>query len=276
MDRTTKPGEDPMIRHLALIAACAATLAGPARSQIAVDVELVLAADSSGSMSRRLRELQRDAFVAAFLDPRLHDTVLGGPRGRIAVTYVEWADSGRQRVVVPWRLLGSASDIESFAVELAATRANLLGSNTAISAALLYAAGQFEANGFLGDRRVIDLSGNGMQNRGAPLAEARQVLNRAGIIVNGLVLPGALPSVDRPYDVRDDTAAVVAFFEAEVRTGPGAFVHRVSGEQDLTAAVLRKLVLEVAGAPGRAGARPVTRMAVLPARARALRGKTAR
>ena len=49
--------------------------------------------------------LQREGFVAAFRSPVVHDAIRKGAHGRIAVTYMEWAGTVTQQVVMPWIII---------------------------------------------------------------------------------------------------------------------------------------------------------------------------
>src|SRR5579864_1993920 len=70
-----------------------------------VDLELVLAADVSRSIDDGEFELQREGYVAALQDPRVLSAIQGGSIGAIAITYVEWAGVGEQKVVVDWTVV---------------------------------------------------------------------------------------------------------------------------------------------------------------------------
>ncbi|TIM69363.1 MAG: DUF1194 domain-containing protein, partial [Mesorhizobium sp.] len=98
-------------------------MAAPADT-IAVDVELVLAVDVSLSMSPAELEIQRRGYVAALT----HDTVLqaiaDGAYGKIAVTYVEWAGTTWQHIIVPWTVIANRADAERVVEQLSAHAPN--------------------------------------------------------------------------------------------------------------------------------------------------------
>lgn len=219
-------------------------------ARIEVDLQLVLAADASGSMSAPLRKAQREGFVAAFRDPRLHRQIASGMIGQIAVVYVEWSGPETQAVLVPWRLLATAADAEAFAAELALAGAAEPG-QTSISAALLFAAELIAGNDYVSHRRVIDLSGNGVNSAGPALADVAAALAAAGITVNCLVLPQSLSD---PDDYASNFSilerGMADYFREEVQFGPGSFVMEVADDVDFRAAILRKLVLEIASLRG--------------------------
>jgi hypothetical protein len=136
-----------------------------------VDLELVLAVDVSASMDFDELKLQRQGYVAAFRSPELINQIKSMPLG-IAVAYVEWGDQDTQNVIVPWTLVRDEAGAEEIAVELeTAPLGHAFG--TSISGALMFANELFEDNGFTGARKTVDISGDGPNTAGAPVAQAR-------------------------------------------------------------------------------------------------------
>lgn len=239
-----------------LAAACALLLpqpiarAGPADFETReVDLQLVLAADRSGSMTGRLLRAQRQGFAAAFRNKELHDAILSGPLGRVAVVYFEWSDQLDQDVIVPWTVLADPDDIQRFAGDLDRAATPERGGETSISGALRFAHGLLASNGHTSRRIVIDVSSNGRNSDGPPLANALGMLREINATVNGLVLPegyddpGPYAMLTSGYD-----GPLKDYFVREVIDGPGAFAIEVDPEAGFGAAILRKLVLEVAWA----------------------------
>src|SRR5690606_34122898 len=74
---------------------------------MAVDLELVLAVDVSGSIDEQEATLQRQGYVEAFMHPEVIAAIGYGMLGRIAVTYFEWAGDGWQIPVANWTVIGS-------------------------------------------------------------------------------------------------------------------------------------------------------------------------
>lgn len=231
------------LKGLALLSGL--SLAAPAAAgddgNAPVDLELVLAVDISYSMDTEEQALQRDGYAAAITSPEFLDALRLGPQGRIAMAYVEWAGENEQQVAVNWRVIDGRESAEAFA---AAVRAAPLRRvyRTSISGALLYSADQFDLNGYKGLRKVIDVSGDGVNNQGPPVQVARDAVLQRGITVNGLPLVmkrGAAAAIDVPeLDV---------YYEDCVIGGPGAFVVPVEQISEFARAVKTKLVLEVAG-----------------------------
>lgn len=209
--------------------------------KLAVDVELVLAVDVSYSMDADELALQREGYASAITSPEFLDALRLGPNGRIAVEYVEWAGENEQKIVVEWRIIDGPDSAKAFsdAVRSAPIRRIY---RTSISGALLFAADQFDLNGFRGLRKVIDVSGDGVNNQGPPVALARDSVVRRGITVNGLPL-----LMKRSASSALDIPELDVYYEDCVIGGPGAFVIPVETMAEFSRAIRTKLVLEVAG-----------------------------
>ena len=247
MSMPRSPVRSAVLRAACLVAALLLPVA-PLAAQTPVDVELVLAVDVSRSMDADEQALQRAGYVAAFRDPAVQAAIAGGPHGRIAVTYLEWAGTGLSNVVVPWMLLASKADAESFADRLAVPLPSRIR-RTSISGAIETGRLAMEANEFVGLRRVIDISGDGPNNDGAPVTAARDAAVGAGIAINGLPLILKAPS---GWGIAD----LDVYYEDCVIGGPGAFLITVRDPANFTEAIRRKLILEIAGVPPRASVRP--------------------
>lgn len=223
---------------------CAALSAVPVvAAEEQVDLELALAVDVSGSVDQDEALLQRQGYVDAFRDPEIHRAIAGGIIGKIAVTYFEWASSGDNRVLVDWTLIQDAASARIFAATLAEAPIRT-GLRTSISGAIEFAVPRFGANGFQGNRRVIDISGDGPNNDGALVDLARERAVAAGIVINGLPIVN-----DRPNRFGfPNMADLDKYYEGCVIAGPGAFVVVAEDFKSFAAAVRRKLLLEIAGA----------------------------
>ena len=226
--------------RLLLLSLC--LLCGPATAQTReVDIELVLAVDVSRSMSFAELELQRRGYAEALTSADVINAIQSGLLGRIALTYVEWAGDGAQRVVVPWTEVASADDARRVADKITATFDDSLR-RTSISSALAYAAKSLQSNDFSGLRRVIDVSGDGPNNMGPPVLNARANVLAEGITINGLPLM-TLDALSEIWGIPD----LDIYYTNCVIGGPGAFVVPVLSWPQFPDAVRRKLVLEIAG-----------------------------
>jgi Protein of unknown function (DUF1194) len=220
----------------------AAAAVGTACAQVSAELELVIAVDVSLSMDADEQRLQRDGYVSAMRDPKVHSAITSGPHGRIAVTYVEWAGPQTQQVVMPWTVIDGPAAATAFADRLekvAISRARL----TSISGALLFSRDLFASSGVTGIRRVIDVSGDGPNNAGLPVASIRDALIAAGITINGL------PIVLKPPTGMFDLANLDRYYVDCVVGGTGAFMIAMREPVEFRTATRRKLLLEIAHRP---------------------------
>lgn len=218
-------------------------LCSPAVAAEPVDVELVLAVDVSLSMSPDELVIQRDGYVAALTDGAVLQAIADGLHGRIAATYVEWAGSTVQHVVVPWSVIATPEDARAFVAQMTASPPRS-ARRTSISSALEFAGSLFEASGYRGTKRVIDVSGDGPNNQGGPVDQARDRIAARGITINGLPLMTNGGGMISAYDITN----LDSYYTDCVIGGPGAFMIPVNGWAQFPEAIRRKLVLELAGA----------------------------
>ena len=204
--------------------------------EVPVDLELVIAVDVSRSMDEEEFLLQRSGYVEAIRDPSFIRAATSGREGRIALIYVEWSGLSSQKIVVPWRPIDGVGAAEGFAAALEA-EPPVSGRGTSISAAIEFAARLFDRNEFAGERRVVDISGDGPNNYGPPVAEARDHAVAREIVINGL------PILIRPSPI---VADIVSYYSDCVIGGPGAFVLPVRSVESFAVAIRQKLILEVA------------------------------
>jgi hypothetical protein len=207
----------------------------------AVDLELVLAVDVSLSMDHDEQRLQRDGYVAAFRDADVWNAIRTGATGRIAVTYIEWAGPSVQNAVLPWTLIDSEDAARRFADALESqpiSRARL----TSISGALLFASQELKANAFRGPRQVIDVSGDGPNNSGPPVARVRDDLVAGGVVINGLPI-----LLSRGSNGMFDIADLDRYYADCVIGGQGSFSIPIREKIEFATAIRRKLILEIAG-----------------------------
>ncbi|MDR3376346.1 MAG: DUF1194 domain-containing protein [Ancalomicrobiaceae bacterium] len=227
-----------------------------AASAEAVDVALVLAVDISYSMDVAEQRLQRDGYIQALNAPDVLAAIAAGPNHRIAVTYVEWAGPSDQTVLIPWRIIDGPGSARAVTDELAA-KPYRRAARTSIAGALSYSASLFDAFGGDVARRVIDVSGDGPNNAGPPVTEARAGVVARGIVINGLPIiwrrnvPG-LMDIDNLAD----------YYEACVIGGDSAFAIPVKTHETFSAATRLKLLQEVAGDEARPQVIPAAASAV--------------
>jgi hypothetical protein len=234
---------------LALLLSCCLlpTLAraqGPAASQgqpaVAVDLQLVLAVDSSGSINADEFRLQMEGLTAAFRNPAILEAIRRGALGAIAVTLIEWASVDQQHQSVAWTMISDEETMAMFADQLAVTPRFIPGGSTSVSDALNYSGRMFARSGFVSERRVIDVSGDGSNNSGIPPDTVRDRLVEAGVVINGLA-------------ILNDEPNLKDYYAASVIGGPGAFVLVAENYETFSNAILSKLIQEIAALPTSTG-----------------------
>jgi hypothetical protein len=205
-----------------------------------VNVELVIAVDVSYSMDMDELAIQREGYAQAIVSKDFLQALRAGP-GKVAVTYFEWSMSGDERIIIPWRVIDGPGSADAVAAEIMKTPVRR-GSSTSISGAINFALQLFEENPYHGFRRVIDISGDGPNNDGAPVTGARDAALAKGIIINGLPI-----MVKEPSYLTTDIENLDLYYEDCVIGGPGAFIITIKDRKNFQEAIRNKLVLEVAG-----------------------------
>jgi hypothetical protein len=199
----------------------------------AVDVELIIANDVSGSMDSGEQVLVRQGYISAFTDEDLIAAITAGRYHRIAIAIIEWAGLRDQTVIVPWMLVDGAKSAAALGSALEAS-VHRVGKATSISAALIFSAGLFAGDGYISDRRVIDISGDGVNNVGRPVEEARDLVVKQGITINGL-----------PIVLDRSDPAIEAYYRNCVIGGPRAFAMAINKVGDFDSAIRQKLLREI-------------------------------
>lgn len=205
----------------------------PAQSQIRVELELVLAVDTSGSVDSREYQLQMEGLVQAFRDPAVIAAIIGTrPTGGVAVTAVHWSSVNEQVQMVPWTVLRDAESALAFSFALEAASNRKFGDSTGIGGVLRFAERLIRLNPYEGRRKSIDISGDGSNNSGIPPALVRDMVTESGITVNGLTI-----LTDEPH--------LHHYYVKNVIGGDGAFVMTVANYTDIILATRNKLLREI-------------------------------
>jgi hypothetical protein len=200
-----------------------------------VDLALVLAVDSSGSVDAEEFALQRKGYAGALTHPDVLAAIRRGPIGAIAVTVVEWSGPMIRHVVVDWTRISDENGAVAVAARLLSLPRTIFGGGTAVGAAIDFGMEMLGRSPFSAIRRTIDVSGDGINNRGRPAAVARDEAVAQRVTINGLAI------VEFGNDIE-------GYYRDHVIGGPGAFVIRADGFADFARAVRRKLILEIAAA----------------------------
>jgi len=212
-----------------------------------VDLELVFAADGSGSIDDEELAFQRAGYAAAITDPVVLNAIRGGFHQKIAVAYVEWGSAFSQHTIVDWTVIDGPESAKRFADTLIAEPRAATGWNS-ISEAVAYSQNMLLSNKQVGTRMIIDVSADSGNYGGRSMALARADAIAADISINALVInkPGSgLPGLG-PGSLAD-------YFEREVIIGKGAFVIIARNRDEFADAILKKMILEVAGTPPEGG-----------------------
>jgi hypothetical protein len=105
-----------------------------------------------------------------------------------------------------------------------------------------FAADQFDRNGYVSNRQIIDISGDGPNNQGIPVTMARDAVLARGIVINGLPLMTREGFTNRYHLENLDE-----YYFHCVIGGLGSFVLPVLTWEEFPKAVRQKLVMELAG-----------------------------
>jgi len=210
-----------------------------------VDLELVLAMDASGSISEAEYILQLKGTSEAFKDPEIQAAITSGPTGRIAVAVVLWSDAAFPKIASNWFLLNDARSSEAFGqfvrrFQLTDKDAMDIGGGggTGIGSGVQEAMKMLNTNQYIGLRRVIDVSGDGIEtefefSKGPMIRDAKVLANAQNITINGLAIAGThFPDLDE-------------YYRKEVIVGAGSFAIKAEGFEDFGRAIREKLLREI-------------------------------
>lgn len=225
-------------------------VAQPARAEEQkpeVDLILALGVDISYSMDEDEQVLQRTGYVEALTSKAVLDAIAAGLVGRIAITYYEWAGTNERRVLMPWMIIDGPQSARTFTDVLKGLPYRR-ASRTSISGAIDYGANLLADAPFTSNRRVIDISGDGPNNHGRPVEQARNDAIDTGIVINGLPI-----LFTRRFNPAFDIENLDQYYSDCVIGGPGSFAISVANQQQFADATRQKLLREIAdlGPPAR-------------------------
>ncbi len=210
-----------------------------------VDLELVFAADGSGSIDNDELRLQRKGWADALTSRDVLAGIEDGPMGAIAVAYMEWGGPSSQVLIIDWHVIRDAASAKVFADKLMSAPRGATGYNS-ISNAIDFSVRLVENNAHEGTRKVIDVSGDGPNMGGRSIESARADALAKGFTINALAIrrpgsgrpggPGGMPLED--------------YYGQSVIGGPGSFVEIADETQPFATAARRKLLTEIAGLGG--------------------------
>lgn len=221
----------------AFIIALAVAIARLASAQpVSVDLELILAVDCSRSIDDDEFALQIEGYAYALRHPSILRAIESGERRAIAVTYVQWAGPFLQKQSLDWTLIKDGQSADTFAANMQAAPRSFRGGGTSLSGVIDFSRALFKGDRFVGRRRVIDISGDGINNSGRMPHLARDDAVREGIVINGLPILTEVSALDR-------------YFRDHVIGGEGSFVVEAEDFASFAQAILNKLIREIANVP---------------------------
>ena len=235
----------------AAVLAALLAVSGGVRAQ-GTDLLLVLAADVSRSIDESEFALQRKGYSAALTDPRVLAAIRGGVAGSIAICFVEWSGAGEQNIVADWTVIHDEEDAGGLSAAILAAPRSFIG-RTSISGAIDFAMERFAAAQPRANRRVIDISGDGTNNSGRPVTDARDQALAEGVTINGLAIVNDKPNPGYAFHTRPP-GGLPEWYRQNVIGGPGAFLRVVEDFHSFADAMTNKLVSEIAAVSPRRAA----------------------
>ena len=217
------------------------------------DLEVILAADVSRSIDDAEFELQRKGYAAALTDPRVLTAIHGRTNGAIGVCFIEWSGEEDQQVVVDWAEIRDEEDAGTVAAAIVAAPRSFMG-RTSISAAIDFAMTRFAAAKWQAKRRIIDVSGDGTNNSGRAVTEARDQAIAGGVTINGLAIINDRPNLGYSAHTQPP-GGLPLYYRQNVIGGPNAFLIVVQDFNSFADAMANKLAKEIDVAGGSTGQR---------------------
>ncbi len=209
--------------------------AGEVRSQSAglCELDLILAIDVSGSVSRREYHLQIGGLADAFRTDDIIRLLTGlAPKG-VYISVVQWSGEPHQELMIPRTRITGPESVRALAGRIEALPRAFRNFSTAIGEVIAFSLNRFEATSDVCKRRVIDISGDGRNNEGVSVERLRDLAASQGVTINGLAILG-------------DDRQLSGYFRNRVVGGNGAFVISVDRFEDYPDAIRRKLLREIA------------------------------
>ncbi len=176
----------------------------------AVDTEIVLLVDVSGSINESQLNVQKQAFAEAFRSSEVLNAIQRQchTNKSIAATLVYWAASGQQYTAVEWMKIDSTTTANQFADAIEASPTTFSGGRTALGEAITHGTQLFGSetgnagNGFESLYQVINLTANGVDNATPPRVRDRSVTVEAArdaALADGVEMINGIPIiVDSP------------------------------------------------------------------------------
>lgn len=230
------------------LAVISTAAAAPVRAAEPVDLLLVLAADVSRSVDNQKFQLQREGYAAALANPRVIDAIRSGRHGRIGILFLEWSGFGNQKVVIDWMMIDGPKTAQIFGDRLLESPRSF-ADRTSISGGIDVAVAELARAPFSADRRTIDVSGDGTNNAGREVGQARDEALALGITINGLAILSETPLPWNPEHT-NPAGGLTKYYRDNVTGGPGSFVIEAKDFNSFGHAIIKKMIAEIADAGG--------------------------
>lgn len=202
---------------------------------------LALGLDVSGSVNETEYSMQLNGLASALENPSVVNALLQPGAAPVYISVYEWSGPVHQNLIAPWLPITSQAALFNLITTLRSHSRPKMDVSTGLGPAMLFGAELLHAQPECW-RWTLDISGDGKANTG-PLP--RNISLSDKITVNALVI-GA--GTSRPSgESREETANLIAYFDARVIRGPDAFVEVAHGFADYEAAMTRKLLRELEG-----------------------------
>jgi len=212
-----------------------------------VDLQLILTSDVSRSIDNEEFKLQREGYASALENPQVLSAIRSGPNGAIAVSFIEWSSVNEQKVVVDWSVIRDGEGAAVVAAQIRTAPRSFVG-HTSISDGLDFAVKRFDVSGMTSPRRVIDVAGDGTNNSGRTISDARDDAVAKGIVVNGLAIINLNPNFGFIAHTQPP-GGLPSYYKENVIGGPGSFVLQIDDFNSFADAMVQKLVTEISGLP---------------------------
>jgi hypothetical protein len=237
----------PSTKLLLIGVAFALAYASTARAAQSVDVALVLVTDVSRSIDDSEFSLEKQGYSDALISPQVLVAIHGGAVGAVAVAYIEFAGALEVKTVVDFTVIKDDASAKAFVDQLQRAPRSFYG-RTAISSGIDHAAQMLGESGFDTPRRVIDVCGDGTNNAGREIGQARDDALHSDITINGLAIINDHP-VSWTYAHVQPPGGLPKYYRDNVTGGPGSFVLEVHDFHTFGEAMTRKLISEIADIP---------------------------
>jgi hypothetical protein len=199
---------------------------------VPVALELVLAVDMSASVDEKEFELQIKGIAQAFANPEVIAAIESLGSAGMAVTLVQWSGPESSAAVLPFEHVYNQRTAKAFGFRVSLTQRRSTAGTTAMANAVRLSAELLESNDFEGERRVIDVSGDGRNNTPPDIETIRDRVVDQGFTINGLAILSDDPRLD-------------VYYRRSLIGGKDAFVEVAEDYGRFASAIQQKLIREI-------------------------------